>query len=97
LPASILFEGNDLVKKEYEELIKEYAFEITWNQHVDWVNDEGGAGYLTIRFQGNTRITGMHYASGYREFDDSYFTEYRSPYYIRKSGEKPPKTMRGRW
>lgn len=47
-PKQILFNGANLKRREYEEMIKEDVFSIANNCHGAWANDAGGGGLFVI-------------------------------------------------
>ncbi len=47
-PNQVSFEDKDLGRREYEDIIRDAAFSISYNSHGSWFNDSGGSGFLTV-------------------------------------------------
>jgi hypothetical protein len=59
IPACINFGAYQLMREQYEELIKDKCFEIISNAHGSCFNEEGSSGYLLIDIESST-IHGTH-------------------------------------
>jgi hypothetical protein len=79
-PVKILFEGKTYRRSEYEELIKESAFSISYNTHGSWFNDYGGSGFLTVYLDRRV-ICGEHFQDD-DPTDPSFDGNEVCPYYL---------------
>jgi hypothetical protein len=79
-PEKILFEGKTHSRAEYEEIISDSAFSISYNSHGSWFNDYGGSGFLTVYLDRRV-ICGEHVQDG--DPTDPYFDgKAICPYYL---------------
>jgi len=81
LPEVIRFQGIELSRSEYEEIIKDQCFEIIGNAHGSCFNEEGSSGYLLIDVESST-IHGTHIQNAFQDGNYSEDEEV-SQYYIR--------------
>jgi len=81
IPEVIRFQGIELSRFEYEEIIKDQCFEIIGNAHGSCFNEEGSSGYLLIDVESST-IHGTHIQNAFQEGTHSEDEEV-SQYFIR--------------
>lgn len=79
-PAKILFEGKTHSRAEYEEIIRDSAFSISYNSHGSWFNDYGGSGFLTVYLDRRV-ICGEHFQDD-DPTDPSFDGNEICPYYL---------------
>lgn len=80
LPESISFDGKSLSRGEYEGLIEDYSFSITYNCHGSWFNQYGGSGFLFIDI-GSSTLFGCHHQNEDPEGFPGYRSSFASPYF----------------
>lgn len=81
MPELVTFKGKSLCREEYENLIKEHSFSISYNCHGSWFNECGGNGFLFIDI-GSSTLLGCHYQNEDPDGFLGHQASFSSPYFI---------------
>lgn len=81
MPEVISFKGKKLCREDYESLIREYSFSISYNCHGSWFNECGGNGFLFVDI-GSSALFGCHYQNEDPDGFPGHQASFASPYFI---------------
>jgi hypothetical protein len=81
MPEFISFKGKKLCREDYEGLIREYSFSISYNCHGNWFNECGGNGFLFVDI-GSSVLLGCHYQNEDPDGFPEHQAPFASPYFI---------------